>query len=102
MKWKNFLRPSLVKIILVIILLGLSYFYVRLEYYYGGGSILFHGLPFPYYQCTTSCLPNSPCSTHCDFNIGPDIFPFLWLVVDVIILYLVSCLMVWIYNKVKK
>jgi hypothetical protein len=52
------------------------------------------GLPLPFYYCMLGgvvILPNKP-EAICSFN-------YSYLIIDIIIWYLFSCLMVWIYDK---
>jgi len=101
MNWKEFLKPEWGKIVIFVILMAVTYFYES-NWWILGPDVHFHGLPLPYYQCTTEYLPHTPVDTYCNFKVGPDAFPYIWLVIDVIFWYFISCLIVWIYDKVKK
>ena len=107
MKWKEFLRPSYSKIILTVALLVIAFLYVHptmmgVKSTISTAEVHYRGLPFPYYKCTTEIFPNTEPFTHCDFEVGPNYFPYLNLVLDILILYFISCLMLWMYGKVKK
>jgi hypothetical protein len=95
MKWKEFLKPTIMKILILIILFGLSSIFIYpVSITPGMHNEGTRGLPLPFYNCITSVgvLPVVACGF---------IYPFL--IVDILIWYLVSCLMIiWIYNKVKK
>ncbi len=84
MNIKDLLKPSWRKIALTIILFALVLF-LSISYYFGGGFTL--GFPF--------------------HPIGPIMYnnileTTLILIMDLIFWYLISCLIVWSYEKVRK
>lgn len=109
MNFKQFLKPDLRKIILwilfcVIFLLIIPSLYIHLKYFqetpYSVEFRAFKGFPLIYYSPGSGgCIPgdsgmvcvNMPSS----FNVG-------YLVIDVIFWYLLFCLIIWIYDKVKR
>lgn len=88
MNWKEFLKPDLRKIVVFIILfISSSFIYFNTDFY-------FLGFPMSFYVRT-------PCfGLTCPGWIWG--FSLQYLLVDLVIWYLVSCLIVWIYDKVKK
>lgn len=94
-------RKIIITLILTFILIAVTYFYASEESSWGADAD-FHGLPFPYYQCVTGYLPNTQPTTYCDFHVGPDEFPYVWLINDILFWYFISSLIVWIYDKFRK
>lgn len=90
MNWKEFLKPDwrkiLLFVILSILLSAIPNFVIEIPVFCG----LSFGIPLPFY-CSL-ILPF-------DFNGG---FVITNLFVDIIFWYLLSCLIVWIYGKLKK
>jgi hypothetical protein len=86
MDWKQFLKPDWKKILLTVILFLISTRYVS-----------FLGLDAPYYigfPINVYYMAGWPMSTKGFFYLG--------IVIDLIFYYLISCLIVWIYDKVRK
>lgn len=89
--WKEFFKPTKIKIILFIILLIVSFLNLV------GGvctasipAICFYGIGFPF-------VVNITLTGYSITNIG-----IIELIVDIIFWYLISCLMIFAYNKTKK
>jgi len=88
MKWKEFLKPDWRKIVLTVITM-IIFFPGYPPYYKGGG--------FPLnYLSSGSCYAGSNIVS-CAIKETP-----INLILDIIIWYFLSCLIIWIYNKVKK
>lgn len=101
MNWKEFFKPTIKKIIFFIILFILtslipsrSFIIVESFCGYPDGICLdeARGLPISYYQLASGGIGG--------WNYGGLIYPFL--VIDLIFWYLVSCPIIWIYDKVRK
>jgi hypothetical protein len=101
MKLKEFFKPTTGKIILLIVFFGLSYFFVMQQSSFTEATFYYHGLPFPYYVCTSSVLPTGG-SYSCSFRVGLDVFPYYFLIIDILIWYLISCSIIFGYDKFKK
>ena len=101
---KKFLKPSLEKILLFIILMGGVNLYIILTYEYKptfGGGIDLIGKPLGFYSPlgTTYWNPAVDYSLQNPSSIYPGvIFNF---VIDLIFWYLVSALIVWVYQYLK-
>jgi hypothetical protein len=96
-KYKQFLKPSIVSVILFISLSLISIFYVTLNPQRAGGvyivSVGMRGLPFAFYACTFTeqLLLTAPIPSpfpECDFS-------YLNLVINLASWYLVSCFIIW-------
>jgi hypothetical protein len=87
------LIPDLKKIVLTVILMGLSLLYLFNPQYVIGSSFTGRGFPVPFYRIS-SCSDFGGC-------LGSGVL-YDYLVIDIIFWYLLSCLIVWIYDKVKK
>jgi hypothetical protein len=101
MNWKQFLKPELNKIGLTLFLLFISSFVLQGSAVGQCREIEYYGFPLPWfnYDCITDkgvlCSDNqASCSI-----TSPEISI---LVLDIIIWYIISCVIVWIYNKIKK
>ena len=99
MNWKQFLNLRIIA--MTIVLTFITYVYSS-SYASMSANFVFYGLPFPYYECQTGYFPIGESTTNCGFHVGPDEFPYLWLVIDVLFWYLVSLFIIWVYNRVKK
>ena len=100
MDWKEFLKPDLRKI-LVFVILSLILYFIPIDASYESWDV--QGLPIPAYICYKGeeltpfvsfwliNMPMPPCG-----------FIYQFLIIDLIFWYLLSCLIVWVYNKVKK
>lgn len=87
MNWKEFLKPDRRKIVIFVIL-----------------SLLFSFsfLPFSLFVVGVSTYIGFPLTIYYfSIRTGP-IFSFENLILDIIVWYLLSCLIIWIYDKVKK
>ena len=96
MEWKTFFKPDLIKILITILFLGISFLYQYIPKYTDAASVyqgfpifsyienygIFHGFPFIYF--------------------GEGQILISGLIVDLIFWYLVSCGVVAIYHKIRK
>ena len=90
MNWKKFLKPDWRKIVIFVILMIIP-------------------IPIPLYA-SCKCFP-APCNCPTELMFYPiiimillgaiSISSLLLLLVDMIVSYLLSCLIVWIYDKIK-
>jgi hypothetical protein len=93
MKWKNFLFDWR-KFLILILLLSLGFLFVEISFDTGeewtpsGRTGFVRGAPIPFYGCN---LIGKECK-----------IASLNFVLDIIILYLISCFLVLIYDKFKK
>jgi len=87
---KEFLKPNWIKIIVFGILIVLS-FIPNLHFFWPISIHEAHGWPYPFYYCTYTIPPQLVCQ-----------FELQWLFIDLLGLYILSCLVIWIYDKVKK
>ncbi len=91
---KEFLMPDWRKIRVFVILSILSFFYVYNCYpQYSSGICEAHGLPLAYWSYST----RSKMPPVMDTN-----FSYFGLIGDLIIWYLLSCLIIWAYGKLKR
>ena len=99
MNVKQFLKPDQGKIvILVIITIVLS----LLPFKFGSVYYNAHGLPLPLYFCMPNGLyvyPEAP-APNCGFVDYP--YLYLYSLIDIVFWYLISCFIIWIYDKLKK
>ncbi len=97
MKWKEFFKPTKGKIIIFVIIslfiFGKIFLYEDLIIRQGYPST---GYPLPFYNIINLGVPGGP--------VGPlEAQPnFVNLAINLIFWYLISCLIFWGYNKVKK
>jgi len=92
MDWKNFFKPTLWKIGLVVLFIILLFF-IALNTQGCFGGPCFEGIPLKYYKpagCSSGL--NGPCY---DMEIN-----FLNLTINIVILYLISCV-IFIKNSLK-
>ena len=120
---KQFLKPDWRKILIFVVLVILTYFFGIIEYYpwemaVAGGVTLKTNiflLPFSFnLKCSRAVIPTPPpwqCSGNVilenDWSIKPDFTFFLsnyplQISINIVYWYFLSCLIVWIYDKVKK
>ena len=104
MFWKEFLRPTVSKVIIFIILLGFIYFYEYSGPLTTDTSSTMKGFPLPFY---IKSVCGDPCLSADDYAAGitekiTENFYYQNLVFDIIILYLVSISLVFIYHKIRK
>ena len=93
---KEFFKPTLGKIVLFIILMGLLNFI----WIFGQGCLdckMLVGLPLPFY----------PVGTGAFFDVrepvpAPVNFSILNFIINIVFWYILSCLIVLIYNKIRK
>lgn len=94
MKWKEFLKPDWRKIVIFLILIFIVIFLIGIPYWAypmcepgGKCPLLFHFTP-----------PNKIISSNIHLLNG---FRIDWLtfIVELLIIYILSCLIVWIYGK---
>jgi hypothetical protein len=108
MKWKEFFKPTMIKIILFLILaIPTSLFFGHHTY----KSIWSIGFPFGIHGCNflsnntpSICYPRPFYEI---FNIDVDLnnnsqWRLEGILLNIVFWYLISCLIVWIYNKTKK
>jgi hypothetical protein len=96
MNWKEFFKPTVGKIILFIVLMGgLNYLIISTIHVLDARILI--GLPLGFYPkgsfycpSTTTCVP------------PPVEFSWFNFIFDIIFWYLISCLIIFIYRKVKK
>lgn len=93
MNWKQLLKPEWRKIVItVLIVLILGFLSPPIQYCAGGGSSFpIFWFPFYFYTISHTDVFYSSCTE----NLMP-------AYLSVIYWYLLSCLIVWIYEKVKK
>jgi hypothetical protein len=88
MNIKQFLKPDWRKILITVVIM-IVFFPGHPPYYKGGG--------FPLcYLCSGNCYGGSNIAS-CGITEKP-----INLILDIIIWYLISCLIIWIYDKFKK
>jgi len=87
--WKEFLKPDKKKIILMIIFLLATFFFSNVCM--GPGGIAYNLILAPFYIYNKGTGIYSLCT----WNFIPLLLSFIYW-------YLLSCLIVWIYKKIKK
>ncbi len=94
---KQFLKPDWRKIVVFVVLSIISSIY-PMTFSVGELYFPYRGLPLPVYACiegfsdvNLQTPPMRPC----------EIF-YQFLIINLIISYLLSCLIVWIYDKLRK
>ena len=92
MSLKEFFKPTTGKIILTAILFIIFGFLFQTA-----TDVRMYGLPFLYYEKTI--IPCPPSVPNCNDNIYFNIF---YLFLDLIIWYLISCLIIHIYYNLKR
>jgi hypothetical protein len=88
---KEFLMPDWRKIVIFVILVIASGFITYLLPF--TDVPLSFGFPFPFYNFGGHTMTGNYLAPH---------FDFLFLLIDIIISYLFSCLVAWAYDKLKK
>jgi ribose/xylose/arabinose/galactoside ABC-type transport system permease subunit len=99
MKIKQFLKPDWRKIVIFALLTLFSFLIT-----YGTTFLIYRGFPLPYsFKMCEYPIYSLPCK-NCpnDLTCFGEEFHLLFLSFDIIVFYLLSCLIVWIYDKVKK
>ena len=91
MNWKRFLKPDWRKIKFFIILLVIIFLVDLIKSYYTYDYWTW-GIPFVFSRVWGPCPEGMKCG-------GSD---FRFLILDIVILYIASLLIVWIYDKLKK
>ena len=95
--WKEFIKPDWKKILLLIIILlpTLLITYNELDCMtMGGGCTYSEGFPFAYHSISyCAALPNPPSPRE-----NSNIFA---IVLDIIFWYLITCLLFYVYSKIK-
>jgi len=96
MKWKEFLKPTIGKIIIFLLLMGGLNFLIITTTIVTGGRILV-GLPLGFYPIGSFfCQPNTVC-------VPPPVeFSWINFMIDIAFWYLVSCLIFLIFSRTKK
>jgi hypothetical protein len=96
MNLKQFLKPDWRKIVIMLIFLGLSFLYYHEV---GATNVIMvnHGAPLNYFEI--AYIRNSG-----GVEGLPPTFEIIYfgLIIDLIIWYILSCFIVWIYDKIKK
>lgn len=99
--WKEFLKPNWKKIILTLIFILLSFLYFQMpsRVVTGIHRDEYHGLPLPFYHYLIGfrILPSQEIE-----YIDSSNFLYPNLLIDLIFWYLISCLMVLIYEEFRK
>jgi hypothetical protein len=93
--WKQFLKLDWRKIVITVVIFIMQslIFLVWLGSWLGGSDL---GLPFVFYRVGSSAMGIRGAVWE------KDSFSLYYLVVDLIIWYILSCLIVWIYDKFRK
>jgi len=94
MNIKKFLKPDWRKIFVFIILFGISFLYtypIGIGISNQNNKITEYGFPLKFLTCVNDMKTRPLCL--CGFPL---------LIFDLIFWYLPSCLIVWIYDKIKK
>jgi hypothetical protein len=89
MSLKEFFKPTTWKIILFVVFFVVSSFIFTLDSRYGAATYI--GAPFPYYT-SPAALPDQPSAS----------WNFIYLLLDIIIWYLISALIILGINKLRK
>ena len=92
MNWKEWIIPSISKILLTIFMLVLSWFYIYESHISIDAGFIGRGFPLPFYRIEGITIAGS---------IGPKIL-LPGLIIDLIIYYLISILVVFIYSNMRK
>jgi len=94
MNWKQFLKPNWRKILIFVILIFLSSFFI---WNFLPVEWMGIGFPIPFYEMQWGApafgISQQPVETSIN-SIG--------LIADIIFWYLMSCLIVWFYDKFRK
>jgi len=96
--WKEFLKPDWRKIVLTCIFISLSFFYVYSPLI-ADAYEEYRGLPLFYWKYFVG---TGPIITGMKLPEPSTEFLYLNLIIDIIFWYLISCIIVWIYDKFKK
>jgi len=98
MSWKEFLKPDWRKIVITLALIGLSFLYIY-EPLIADAYEAYRGLPLFYWKYFVGAGPLIE-----GMEVPEPVTEFLYfnLIIDLIFWYLLSCLIIWIYDKVKK
>lgn len=93
MNWKQFLKPNWGKIVIFVILILVTSIIPNL-FTYGADIGINYGFPFNFYGCCggPALLPG---------QTSPSFFRYYAIIMNIVIWYLFSCLIVWIYGKVR-
>jgi len=119
MRWKEFLKPDWMKMVIILVLVILTYFLgiVQIEFQIGGIPVRPNPLLLPfasYLECSRVVSPlqypwycSNGIQVAGNMNSPPGITFFInnypvQMISNVIYWYLLSCLIIWIYLKVKK
>jgi len=95
MEWKEFLKPDWRKILIFVVLMGvLNYLIISTTVILDARILV--GIPFGFWPIGSFMM--WPDAT------TPPTVEFSWInfIIDVIFWYLLSCLIIWTYYKVKK
>ena len=95
MKWKEFLKPTVKKIILFAILMGgLNYLIISTTVVVDARILV--GIPLGFWPIGSFMRwPNAPAPPTVGFSL-------INFIIDIIFWYVLSCLIIWIYDKSKK
>lgn len=91
MNLKEFLKPTLSKILLTIILFSLSWFYIYEKHLGIDAGFVGRGLPFPFYTLERITIAGSCC---------PGII-WVGVISDLIFYYIISLFLMMIYEKIR-
>lgn len=93
MNWKEFFKLTKVKIIITVILVVIYLLYLWQSFFFTLDTVTI-GIPLVFYEWCSICIPETK-----SFNI---LFLIIDLVIAFTISYLVSCLIIFIYNRIKR
>jgi hypothetical protein len=92
MTLKQFLKPDWRKIVIFVVLFVLAVIIIPIINARFGLYTVSIGFPLPFYSCTFLVELGSLCS----------FTGYTYIIIDILIWYLLSCLTVWIYDTLRK
>ena len=101
MNWKEFFKPTKIKVIFIVTI-GLLTIFSRFSISLIQGGDVYSALDnLPLIIFTT---PAFLYARYANTDFGPRLVsnPIIYFIITLIYWYFLSCLLVWIYNKVKK
>jgi len=98
MGWKGCFKPTIWKVILFLILFVLSFYASTRIFMIGGGPSTF-GYPFQFFQGSGCYIVPEADINNC---WETKITSYLGLIGDIIIWYLIACLIILGYKKIRK
>ena len=92
MGFKEFIEPDWKKILISVVFVCVTFFYVQTFSDFKSTGIL-RGLPFPYYACYMEPADKAITNfqPYCTFALAPTFIPYIWLILDLLVWYLVAC-----------